>query len=118
VTDINGCVDDDVVSVVVKKKLKIYVPNVFSPNGDGINDVFRIYSEDLKIEKVNYMRLFDRWGNMTYEEKDFTINGSQKGWDGVFRTKLMNPAVFVYDIQIELKDGSTVKFTGDVTLTE
>ncbi len=118
VIDINGCLDDDVVNVIVKKNVKLYIPNIFSPNKDGINDLFKIYSEDQKISKVSYLRVFDRWGNMMYEDKNFTINGSQKGWDGIFQAKLMNPAVFVYDIQVELKDGSTVKFTGDVTLTE
>ncbi|MBL0190979.1 MAG: gliding motility-associated C-terminal domain-containing protein [Saprospiraceae bacterium] len=118
VTDLMGCTSEDLVNVIVKKNIKIYIPNAFSPNGDGINDVFRIYSDDLKIEKVNYLRIFDRWGNMVHEEKDFTINGTQKGWNGTFKLLHMKPAVFVYSTEITLLDGSIIKKTGDVTLVE
>jgi gliding motility-associated-like protein len=118
VTDLMGCTSEDLVNVIVKKNIKIYIPNAFSPNGDGINDVFRIYSDDLKIEKVNYLRIFDRWGNMVHEEKDFTINGTQKGWNGTFKLLQMKPDVFVYSTEITLLDGSIIKKTGDVTLVE
>jgi gliding motility-associated-like protein len=101
----------------VKKTVHLYIPNSFSPNGDGINDRFKIYGND-KIVNADYMRIFDRWGNMVYEEKDFKpLEGGQNGWSGYFKNSLMNPAVFVYTIRVTYNDGTKVDFVGDLTLT-
>jgi gliding motility-associated-like protein len=116
-TDIYGCMDFAIVNIVVKKTIHLYIPNSFSPNGDGINDRFKIYGND-KILNADYMRIFDRWGNMVYEEKDFKpLEGGQNGWSGYFKNSLMNPAVFVYTIRVTYNDGTKVDFVGDLTLT-
>ncbi|MBL0294696.1 MAG: gliding motility-associated C-terminal domain-containing protein [Saprospiraceae bacterium] len=116
-TDIYGCMDFAIVNIVVKKTVHLYIPNSFSPNGDGINDRFKIYGND-KIVNADYMRIFDRWGNMVYEEKDFKpLEGGQNGWSGYFKNSLMNPAVFVYTIRVTYNDGTKVDFVGDLTLT-
>lgn len=69
----------------------LYIPDAFSPNGDGINDVFQIFGE---VPKEFRIRIWDRWGELIYESTDFN-----SGWDGSFRGELMDPGVFVYDIE-------------------
>lgn len=92
----------------------IYVPNVFAPNRDGINDVWRIFS----FHELTYgesLLIFDRWGNMVFKKSEFLLNDFE-GWDGTFRGKLMNPAVFVYVARIRLANGERVTLSGDITL--
>ena len=92
----------------------IYVPNVFSPNGDGINDHWTIYSR-LDNTYVDELILFDRWGNMVFYKAAFVLN-SFDGWDGTFRGKPMNPNVYVYTAKLTLGDGTERTVRGDVML--
>ncbi len=78
---------------------RVYVPNVFSPNDDGINDCFRGYV-DPNFEVLGYeMKIFDRWGDLIFETDE--IDGC---WDGTFRGKRMDPAVFVWFIRYTLRN--------------
>lgn len=83
---------------------EIFVPNVFSPNDDGFNDIFK----PLGTEPYEYeLRIYDRWGNLVFESKEL-----DKGWDGTHKGKLMNSGVFVYYI---LGAGEVIH-KGNVTL--
>jgi gliding motility-associated-like protein len=93
---------------------QIYIPNVFSPNGDGINDYWRIYSR-LDNTFVNSITLFDRWGEFIFHKEKYVVN-SFDGWDGTFRNKMMQPGVFAYVGEITLGDGTRQKVKGNVTL--
>ena len=94
---------------------QIYIPNVFSPNGDGINDIFYIQTND-RISEVVSFRIFDRWGNVVFEDYHFLPNEPQHGWDGRFKEKIMNPAVFTYLAELkDIEDKPIVK-PGEVTL--
>jgi gliding motility-associated-like protein len=70
----------------------LYVPNVFSPDDNGINDHFEIFLSEPTSIQITYFAMFDRWGNMVYEVKDNNV----VKWDGNFRGKPVNPAVFSY----------------------
>ncbi len=94
--------------------IKYYIPNVFSPNDDGINDKFEVYinSESCILESIK-MQIFDRWGELVYE------GASLSGWDGVFRTKKALTGVYVYVINMVFLNDAvprTVFEKGDVTL--
>ena len=99
---------------------KVYIPTAFSPNGDGINDFFTIYTQHNMVQQVNSFRIFDRWGNMVFGRKDFTPtayrNVDTQGWDGTFKNEPLKPGVFVYIAEILLADGNLKIMTGDVTL--
>ncbi|MFK7808592.1 MAG: choice-of-anchor L domain-containing protein [Saprospiraceae bacterium] len=112
----NGCNDMAEIRLDVDKSRDIYIPNAFSPNADGNNDVFMIFSSDIGIEKVNYFQVYNRWGEMVYQAEDFQPNDPAYGWDGWFKAEPMNPAVFVYWAEIEFVDGHKKLFKGDVTL--
>ncbi|MBL7794568.1 MAG: gliding motility-associated C-terminal domain-containing protein, partial [Saprospiraceae bacterium] len=99
----------------VKGKLGIfYIPNVFSPNSDGINDLFQVFTgEGVQVEQFQ-LSVFDRWGNMLYKSEDYTA-----GWDGDYRSKAMNPGVYVWHLKaVVFRCGQLVSFEdkGDVTI--
>jgi gliding motility-associated-like protein len=112
VTDINGCSDSSCVRVNVDILCgDLFVPNAFSPNGDGFNDVFRIkINSDCVIDMQ--LLVFDRWG-----EKIIEITDPTQFWDGTFRGKQLDNAVFVYYLTLTLKNATDViKQNGNVSL--
>ncbi len=95
---------------------EVYVPSVFSPNEDGINDHFLVFAPQGSVTKISYLRIFDRWGGLVLERHDFQPNDPDYGWDGTELGKPVSPGVFVWMVGIEYKDGSTEARIGDVTL--
>ena len=110
-----GCVVQDEVMIVVKKKDLVFVPNVFTPNGDELNDLANVFAGKA-VDRVLVYRIFDRFGEKVYEQNNFLPNDLSIGWDGNFKQKPMNPAVFVYYLEVLLIDGTTRIFKGDITL--
>jgi len=113
--DQNGCLYVDSITVFVDETQHVYIPNAFSPNNDGRNDLFQIYTDN-GVKSINYLRIFDRWGNLVYEGKDMNPRESRIGWDGRFHEKEMNPAVFVYVTEVLFLNGRTEVYSGDLTL--
>ncbi|MCB0642605.1 MAG: gliding motility-associated C-terminal domain-containing protein, partial [Phaeodactylibacter sp.] len=116
VTSDLGCEDRGLVEFVVDRRPAVYIPNGFSPDGDGNNEVFMIYAKDASVEKIKRFLVFSRWGEVVYEYYNFQPNNPAYGWDGRFRGELMNPAVFAWFAEIEFIDGRVEIFKGDVTL--
>ena len=113
----NGCKISAKIKINVDKARAIYIPNVFTPNGDGENDIFMIYAGDLsQIKQVNTFMIYDRWGETIFKAADFGPMDPQSGWDGTFKGETMNPQVFVYWAEIEFIDGLKVMYKGDVAL--
>lgn len=116
VVDKNGCEDSAPILVIVKKSNDVYVPNAFSPNDDGINDKFMVFSNLELPVKVNKFMVFSRWGESLYQQFDFMANDINYGWNGWHRGKPMDPAVFAWFAEVEFIDGSKRLLKGDVTL--
>jgi len=118
ITDADSCVYFLETSIIVIHDTvsldQIYAPNVFSPNGDGINDYWTIFSK-LDDTYVHQMVIFDRWGTLVYAKEAFVLNTST-GWDGTIKGKPLNPGVFAYTARLTLGDGRDVVVKGDVTL--
>ena len=116
VVDTNGCFGTDQIIVDIDKNRNVYIPNVFSPNGDGINDLFKMYT-GVGVERVNYFRIFDRWGELLYQDQNFLPGDFYiGGWDGSFKGKAMNVGVFIYIAEVVFVDGIVLLYRGDVTL--
>lgn len=115
VVDSNGCEARDEVIIRVLKEDQLYIPNAFSPNNDGHNDRFYIFSANELLE-IKYLKIFDRWGTMVFEKANPLPNYPADGWDGRFRGRWLDPAVFVYFLEVLYPDGTTEMFKGDVTL--
>jgi gliding motility-associated-like protein len=90
-------------------KPQVYIPNAFSANDDGKNDVFYVRGEGIKTIKF---LIFDRWGEKIFETTDPT-----QGWDGNFKGKAMPPEIYYYKVEVEFIDGSQKSLAGNVTLT-
>jgi gliding motility-associated-like protein len=116
IQDVNGCYDDTYRFFVQSVSDSIVVPNIFSPNGDGINDVFRIFTEiDLErtdMINIKSFRVYNRWGQEVYRG-----NGPLARWDGTNNGKPAPSEVYIYHIVVDvLKAGREEEFKGQVTL--
>ena len=111
-----GCKDSDHILLVVSKSKGIYVPNAFSPNGDGTNDELVVYADPDKVTRIKTFLVFSRWGETVFEYHNFEPNNPAYGWDGTHRGQLMNPAVFAWFAIVEFADGTEQLYEGDVTL--
>jgi gliding motility-associated-like protein len=81
-----------------------YLPNIFSPNDDGINDQLTIYGAS-GVEKVISMRVFDQWGNLIFEQKDFPPNDNHYGWNGTYKGIPANQGVYTCNYFLLLTNG-------------
>ena len=86
----------------------MFIPLAFRPNGDNKNDVWKVQGRCVKDFEV---KVFDRWGEMVYE----SINQNE-GWDGNFRGKAVDSDVYVYILNLTMRDGETKTLKGDITL--
>lgn len=114
VQDSAGCRAEDKILVLVEKRRPIYIPNVFSPNGEQ-NTRFFIQS-GAGVEEIEKMEIFNRWGERVFVNEGFLPNDPSEGWDGNIRDRPANPEVFVYYAKIRFNDGITILYKGDVTL--
>jgi gliding motility-associated-like protein len=103
-----GCSSTDTVRVRVFKGLEIYVPTAFTPNGDGLNDILRAIPIGLKF---NYLRIYDRWGNLVFQTTDH-----RQGWDGSFRGKRMPAGTFGWTVSASTSDGRLINKHGTLQL--
>ena len=115
VMDENGCPAIDQIVVDVRFDRAVYIPNAFSPNGDGFNDFFRVFGNS-SVLRVKNMLIANRWGEIVYEEEDIELSDERKFWNGVHRGEVLNDNVLVYYVVVEYIDGRTDSFKGDVTL--
>jgi len=116
--DINGCNGSDDIFIEVDKNRNVFIPNAFTPNGDGFNDEFQVYSGP-GVTLIRSMQVFDRWGELVFERINLepeAFPDVANGWDGRFRGRIMNPGVFVYLVEVTFDDGITLLYRGDVTL--
>ncbi|MBK8659246.1 MAG: gliding motility-associated C-terminal domain-containing protein, partial [Bacteroidetes bacterium] len=108
VTDVSGCTVTATINVNVDAQKPVFIPNVFTPNGDNANDVFSVF-----VNNVTYYSLmvFNRSG-----EKVFDSFNENTGWDGFYRGKEAPPGVYVYVVNVTFLDGENQRFKGTVTL--
>jgi gliding motility-associated-like protein len=106
--------NDHLTIYVVCNKGNLFIPNTFSPNGDGIND--RFYPRGQGVFLIKSFRVFDRWGEMVFEKLNFNPNDPGAGWDGTFKGKLLSPDVYVYTCEILCENNQPLSYKGDVTL--
>ncbi|MDV7397724.1 gliding motility-associated C-terminal domain-containing protein, partial [Arthrospira platensis SPKY1] len=98
--DPDGCLITDILNVQVQKPRNVYVPNIFSPNADGLNDLFMVFG-GREVRQVLAFQVYDRWGNQLYEGSNFQPNDADYGWDGTYQGRKMDAGVYVFYIQVE-----------------
>ena len=109
VSDSAGCEGRDSVFIKVYKDIGFYIPKAFTPNGDGINDIFRPIP--VSISSIEYFRIFNRFGNKVFETTDVNM-----GWDGRFKNNKQNTDTYIYIIKGTTLDGKEVVLKGSFLL--
>ncbi|MCB0705841.1 MAG: gliding motility-associated C-terminal domain-containing protein [Saprospiraceae bacterium] len=110
-----GCIDSDTLHIRVLKDRAVYLPNVFSPNGDGINDMF--YPQSLEAASIHRFQVFDRWGQLVYEQTSGLINQPAIGWNGQCAGRDSPQGIYVWQLQLTFADGFEQRMAGDVLLS-
>jgi len=115
VTNDGGCIAQDAITVfVVCLNSNVYMPNTFSPNGDGMNDIY--YPRGRGINTIRSLKIFNRWGQMVYSRENFQANDPSAGWDGRFRGAALTPDVYVYVVDLVCDNQTIITLKGDVML--
>jgi gliding motility-associated-like protein len=115
-TNDNGCSATDQTVISVSEEDPFYVPNVFSPNGDGVNDLFRLFPGP-GVERIMRFSVFDRWGGQVYQAEDLSPTDALAAWDGRSPNgQLPSIGVYVYLVEVRLSNGEVVRQAGDVML--
>lgn len=104
-----GCITVDTQFVTTHKKIEIYVPTGFTPNGNGINE--RLRPVLIGFNKVNYFRIYNRWGQLLY-----SMNSDQPGWDGKINNKPAEMQTIVWMIEAVDVDGKVHKRQGSTVV--
>ncbi len=112
----NGsCFARDQISInVMCNQANMFIPNTFSPNGDGINE--RFYPRGQGVFNIKSLHIFNRWGQVVFEKNNFLPNVESDGWDGTLKGQPLPSDVYVYMIEITCDNNAVVPFKGNVTL--
>ncbi len=103
--DENGCTISDLVKITVEKDRGIHVPTGFTPNDDLANDRLVVFGKSKTVREVLVFRVYDRWGNLVFEDKNFPINDETRGWDGKFKGSDAASGQYVWFVEAEYIDG-------------
>ena len=114
--DSTGCRAEDELMVFVDARRKVFIPNAFSPNRDGVNELFEVYS-GVGVIGIPLMEIYDRWGGKVFEARNLPARRTGSGgWDGLRDGEPLNPDVYVYVIQILFADNRVLTYNGEVQL--
>jgi gliding motility-associated-like protein len=103
-----GCIDTAQLFVEVKEFTDFFIPNAFTPNGDGKNDLFLLMGTTINKGRI---RIFNQWGEMLFATEDV-----RKGWDGTFKGKPQPVGIYVYEVHVTMNNGTEIKKKGFINL--
>lgn len=111
-SSVNGCIDSANVSVEIKDVITCYIPNSFTPNKNGINDLFNIYSYGISSDSFELL-IFDRWGTRVFKTNDM-----HEGWNGAMNngSDVLEAAIYVYHLNYKEINGKQHNIVGLVSL--
>ncbi|MDO8365559.1 MAG: gliding motility-associated C-terminal domain-containing protein, partial [Saprospiraceae bacterium] len=115
VTDSAGCTAGDEILIIVDKDKRVYIPNVIIPSSDGLNNIISVFAGE-EVTLVRSMRIFDRWGELLFENLNFLPNDPRFGWSGQAKGQNVSPGVYVFVVEVEYVNGETEVISGDVTV--
>jgi len=113
--DSRGCEVRDDISIDVQKFKAVYTPTAFSPNGDGVNDLFFFQGTN---GTINHLRVFNRWGTLVFGSENGQVNDIGHAWDGDNNGSRIESGVFIWVAKLTYLDGTTEQLNGTVTLVK
>jgi len=117
-TDDKGCTQSDtlIIHLDITEEIEVYIPNIFSPNGDGLNDVWSI-SGSKAIKEIEYVAIYDRWGEQVYRKEHIPVDTYRTElWDGRYKGQKVNSGVYVYILGLKTQDDKQILKAGDITV--
>ncbi len=115
VSDENGCSGSDTILITSDCDIDLFIPNAFTPNGDGVNDVFLVRG-NAQTTNIEQMIVYNRWGNKVFEAKNILPNELSAGWDGKYKGALAQEDAYGYYVVAKFTDGTQKILKGNVTL--
>ncbi len=110
-----GCVSTDTICIkTLCPATELFVPNAFSPDGDGINDVLLVQGKGIKL--IKSFRIYNRWGQLVFEKANFSPGDPAYAWNGTAFGKAVTPDVFVYVSEVICEKGLPTIFKGNITI--
>jgi len=110
-----GCPASDEITITLKcDQTMLFIPNTFTPNGDGQND--RFFPHANGITHVDRFRVYNRWGELIFDMSRMPVNDPAAGWDGTFKGQVLKPDTYVYIVQATCINGEPVEVKGDISL--
>lgn len=110
VTNEFGCTDTSQILISIIPCIDPFVPTIFSPNGDGLNDEWIIFGSCIS---ELHLQVFDRWGELI-----FTSTNQNQPWDGTYKNQLVQGGNYTYQLELTLKDGSAISESGIITVAK
>ncbi len=111
----DGCVADTTLTInMYCDNSQVFIPNTFTPNGDGVNDQFYISGKGLST--IKQMRIYDRWGEVVFDRSNIQPNEPSMGWDGTFGSRELTADVFIYVVEAVCELGEVFQYKGSITL--
>jgi gliding motility-associated-like protein len=114
----SNCVSKAEQRIAVRQAPYVFVPNVFSPNGDGQNDRLVVFANPNRVKQIRRFALFNRWGDLVFEKFNFAPNDESSSWDGILNGKSVSNDVFTYFVEVVLFDDQIKLVAGDVILID
>lgn len=115
VVNVFGCEDTDTILVEVKPSLNVFLPKAFSPNRDGLNDIFYIFTKNEDV-KIKVFEIFNRWGISVFRVENVDANNPVFGWDGTYQGKLVPVDNYLYYFEVEFADKTIYQKEGSVLI--
>jgi gliding motility-associated-like protein len=117
VSNSGGCTASDALTIFVTcNNDNVFIPNTFSPNNDGVNDVF--YPRGRGLYQIQRMSIFNRWGELVFQRTNFIANDATAGWNGRYKGIAANPDVYTYIIEVICDNSEVIPFKGNITLIQ
>jgi gliding motility-associated-like protein len=111
-----GCTAEATVRIDVERVIKVFCPNVFSPNNDGMNDVWGIGVDEANIMTLAAVVIYDRWGGVVYDDQNIPLENFASIWDGRQNGQLVAPGVYTFLLRLILADDTVESKAGTITV--
>ncbi|MFM1829485.1 MAG: hypothetical protein RL624_1726 [Bacteroidota bacterium] len=115
VSNVFGCTANDSVNIKIRcENSQVFLPNTFTPNGDGLNDVFAV--RGVGIKNILSFKIYSKWGILLFERTNFSANDYSNGWDGTFNNTPLSNDIFIYTVDAICITGDLIQVKGDIAL--
>lgn len=111
-----GCLAMDSIFITVDTEPRVFAPNVFSPNGDNVNDSWGISADALNVIRIKRIVIYDRWGNVLFADSNIAVQDAGDLWDGRYKTGYVGTGVYLYLLELEMADSAIVTQSGSITV--